>query len=222
MGGTSIDDQENRACGAADEALEKFNEDSSIDTALLLDHEPHLASRGDRRDQAHAMASTSGFYDRRFALLAPTTPCVMIRAHVGGIAKEDLRFFPLRKGFDLRVFLLEPLLDQGLVALLRAVQRLLASDAELGQQSTNRIGAQRDAKLIQDQLGHHVARPQRERKLQLQRILLCHGLVDPLHSSCIQFGRSSKQRLGLPTSPPTSPILILKDRATTSGFSPAC
>src|SRR4030088_2324694 len=36
---------------------------------------------------------------------------------------------PAPKGFDLRVFLLEPLLDQGLVALLRAVQRLLASDA---------------------------------------------------------------------------------------------
>jgi hypothetical protein len=50
---------------------------------------------------------------------------------VGGIAKEDLRFFLLRKGFDLRVFLLEPLLDQSLIALLRAMQRLLASDAEL-------------------------------------------------------------------------------------------
>src|SRR6202048_3215522 len=92
-------------------------------------------------------------------------------------------------------------------ALLRAVQRLLASDAELRQQSTNGIGAQRDTKLIQDQLGHHVARPQSERKLQLQRILLCHGLVDPLHSSCIQFGRSSKQRLGLQRAPSTSPIL---------------
>src|SRR5277367_651530 len=114
MGGTSIDDQEDRTCGTADEALEKFNEDSGIDTALLLDHEPHLASRGDRRDQAHAMASASGFDDRRFALLAPTTPRVMIRAHVGGIAKEDLRFFPLRKGFDLRVFLLEPLAQEGI------------------------------------------------------------------------------------------------------------
>src|SRR3984893_2259935 len=232
MGGTSIDDQENRACGTGDEALEKFNEDSGIDTALLLDHEPHLASRGDRRDEAHTMARAGGFDDRRFALLAPTTPGVMIRAHVGSIAKENLRFFPLRKRFDLRVFLLEPLLDQGLVALLRAVQRLLASDAELRQQSTNRIGAQRDAQLIQDQLGDHVARPQRERKLQLQRVLLSHGLIDPLHSSCIQFGRSSKQRLGLPRSPSTRRYcashpyivrrLILKDRATTSGFSPAC
>jgi hypothetical protein len=70
-----------------------------------------------------------------------TPPRLMIRAHMGGIAKENLRVFPLRKGFDLRVFLLEPSLDQGIVALLRALQRLLASDAELRQQSTNRIGA---------------------------------------------------------------------------------
>jgi hypothetical protein len=71
---------------AGDEALEKFNEDSGIDTALLLDHEPHLASRGDRRNEAHAMACADGFDDRRFALLAPTPPRVVIRAHVGGIA----------------------------------------------------------------------------------------------------------------------------------------
>jgi hypothetical protein len=79
------------------------------------------------------MACAGGFDDRRFALLAPTTARVMIRAHVGGIAKENLRFFPLRKGFNLRVFLLEPLLDQGLVALLRAVQRLLGRPYKSGQ-----------------------------------------------------------------------------------------
>src|SRR5580700_2137530 len=207
MGGASIDDQENRAFGAGDKALEKFNEDSGIDAALLLDHEPHLASRGDRRDEAHAMACAGGFDDRRFALLAPTTPRVMIRAHVGGVAKEDLRSFPVRKGFDPRVFFVEPLLDQGLVSLLRAVQRLLASDAELRQQSTNRIGAQRDAKFVPDQLGDHVARPQRERKFQLQWILLRNCRVNPLHGARIQSGRSSKQRFGLQRSPSTSPIL---------------
>jgi pimeloyl-ACP methyl ester carboxylesterase len=105
------------------------------------------------------MACAGGFDDRCFALLAPTPPGVMIRAHVGGIAKEDLRFFPLRKGFDLRVFLLEPLLDQGLVALLRAMQRLLASDAELCQQSTNRIGAQRDGALWNYRVRRRAFRP---------------------------------------------------------------
>src|SRR6266446_1978384 len=58
------------------------------------------------------------------APVASTTgvsPRVMIRAHVGGIAKENLRFFPLRKGLDPRILLLEPLLYQSLVALLRTV-----------------------------------------------------------------------------------------------------
>ena len=59
---------------------------------------------------------------------------MMIGAHVGGITKEDLGFFTLRQRSDPRVLLLEPLLDQGLVAFLRAVQGLLASDAELRQQ----------------------------------------------------------------------------------------
>src|ERR1019366_10213687 len=199
--------QENRALRSGDEALEKFDEDVGVDAALLFDHEPHVASRGDRRDQAPTMTCARSHDDRRFALLAPTPPCVMIRAHVGGIPKEDVRFFPLRKGFDLRVFLLEPLLYQSLVALLRTVQRLLAGNAELRQQPANRIGAQHYAKLVVDQFGHHFARPQRELKLQLQRILLRHGLVDPLHSPRIQFWRSSKQRFSLQRPPSASPIL---------------
>src|SRR3979490_1572456 len=99
------------------------------------------------------------------------------------------------------------LLDQSLVALLRTIQRLLAGDAELRQQPTNRIGAQPAAKLDLDQLTHHDAPPKRERKLQLQRILLRNGLVDPLQGASIQFGRSSKQRLGLQRAPSTAPIL---------------
>ena len=77
------------------------------------------------------MASTGRFHNWRFAPLAPRAPGVMIRAHMSSIAEENLGFGALRKGFDLRVFLLEPLLYQSLVALLRAVQRLLAGDAQL-------------------------------------------------------------------------------------------
>src|SRR6266404_1229160 len=153
------------------------------------------------------MACARGFDDRGLALLAPGTPRVMIRAHVSSIAKENLRFFPLRLGLDPRIFLLEPLLYQSLVALLRTVQRLLAGDPELRQKPANRIATQTDAKLVLDQLGHHVARPQRERKLQLQRILLRHCLVDPLHGARIQLWRPSKQRFGLQRSPSTPPIL---------------
>src|SRR5258707_14179256 len=51
-GRASSDDQENRALGTGNEALEKFDEDGSIDAAVLLDHEPHPASREGRPDQA--------------------------------------------------------------------------------------------------------------------------------------------------------------------------
>ena len=34
----------------------------------LFNHEPHMASRGNRRDQAHAMARTRGFDDGRFTV----------------------------------------------------------------------------------------------------------------------------------------------------------
>src|SRR5260370_36022145 len=55
-GRASSDDQENRALGTGNEALEKFDEDGGIDAVVLLDHEPHPASPDDRPDQAHAMA----------------------------------------------------------------------------------------------------------------------------------------------------------------------
>ena len=104
---------------------------------------------------------------------------MMIGTHVSGVAKEDLGLFSLRQGFDLRVVRPEPLLDQSLVALLRTVQGLLASDAKLRQQSTNRIGAQHDPKPVLDQLRHHGTRPQREGELQLQRVLLRELLGRP-------------------------------------------
>ena len=43
------------------------------------------------------MACAGGLDDRRLALLAPGTSRVMIRAHVSGIAKEDLSSFALRE-----------------------------------------------------------------------------------------------------------------------------
>ena len=131
------------------------------------------------------MARPRSFYDGRFTFLAPSTARMMIGAHMGGISKEDISSFTLRQGSNPRIFPLEPLLCQSLVALLRAMQRLLASDTKLRQQSTNRIGTQHDIKLILDQFCHHFARPQREIELQLQRILLHYGLVNPLHGARI-------------------------------------
>jgi hypothetical protein len=46
---------------------------------------------------------------------------MMVRAHVGSVAKENLGFFPLRQRFNPRKLPLEPLLRQSFIALLRAM-----------------------------------------------------------------------------------------------------
>ena len=78
VGGAAIDDQEDRALGAGHQALEELDEDCCIHPALFFDHEPHMAARGNRRDQAHAMARTCGFDDGGFAPLTPRAPGMMI------------------------------------------------------------------------------------------------------------------------------------------------
>ena len=74
-----------------------------------------------------------------------------------GIRKIDIGFLLLRQGFDLRIVILQPLPHERLVALDCSVQRLLAGDAELRQETAYRIGAQFYAELILDKLGHHLA-----------------------------------------------------------------
>jgi len=50
---------------------------------------------------------------------------------------------------------------QGFVAFERAMQWLLAGDAELRQKTPHRIGTQFYAELVLNELGHHLAGPQR-------------------------------------------------------------
>src|SRR5712671_4104424 len=132
---------------------------------------------------------------------------MMIRAHVRGVGEVDIGFFPMRQSLDPREFLLEPLLHQRLVPFQRTMQRLLASDAELGQKPSDRDQAQRDIEFILDQRRHHLTRPQRKCELELQRILLRHRVVNPLQLLAIEFRRTSEQRLGLQRSPATTSIL---------------
>src|SRR6266849_935224 len=132
---------------------------------------------------------------------------MMIRAHMRGVAEVDIGFFPMRQSFDPREFLLEPLLHQRLVPFQRTMQRLLASDAQLGQKPSDRDQAQRDLEFIFDQRRHHLTRPQRKCELELQRILLRHRVVNPLQLLAIEFRRTSEQRLGLQRSPATTSIL---------------
>ena len=75
------------------------------------------------------------------------------------VAKIDFGFLLLRQGLDLRVLFLQPLLDQGLVALQGAMQRPLAGNAELSQKPPHRDKAQADLEFVLDQCGDHLTRP---------------------------------------------------------------
>src|SRR5271157_1047432 len=114
-------------------------------------------------------------------------------------------FFPSHR-LDFRIFFLEPLLHQSLVAFDRTVQWLLAGDAELRQQTPYRIGAQCYAELVLDELGHHLAGPQRKHELQLQRILLGHHIVNPLQLLAVQLRRTPEQWFGLQRAPAAAPV----------------
>src|SRR6516164_2506246 len=132
---------------------------------------------------------------------------MVIRAHMGRIAEENVGFFPLRKSPDFGVFLFEPLLHQRLVVFQRTMQRLLAGDTKLRQKSTNRDRAQRNIESIFDKFCYHFARPEGKRKLKLQWVLLRHGVVNPFQLLAVEFRRAPKQGFGLQRTP-TSPSIL--------------
>src|ERR1019366_494210 len=98
--------------------------------------------------------------------------------------------------------LLQPLLNQSLVPLLRTMQRLLAGNAELRQKPPNRHRAQDDMEQLRD----HLACPQRKRELQLQRVFLRHSGVNPPQLLAVELRRASRQGLRLQTIPAATPV----------------
>jgi hypothetical protein len=116
MGRATIDDQKDFALGIFRQALQEFDEDIGVDAPLIDDHESHMAARGDRRNQTHAVAGACHLHDGRIAFCPSCAPRVMIGTDVRRIAEIDVSFLLLRQSFDLRVILLQPLFDERFVA----------------------------------------------------------------------------------------------------------
>src|ERR1700730_17563682 len=131
----------------------------------------------------------------------------MIRAHMRGVTEGDCGLLPLRQSSDPRIILLQPLLHQRLVPFQRAMQRLLAGDAELRQQPSDRDHAQWDVEFLLDQCRHHLARPQCKCEFELQRALLRHRVINPAQLLATEFWWPSEQRLCFQRTPATTPIL---------------
>ncbi len=104
---------------------------------------------------------------------------------------------------QLRILLLPPTTGRLRVLLIGPPNRSLYAQSHLPQQPTHRTVTQLYPQSPGDQLPHHTRRPQRKRKLQLQRILPHHRVINPLQPLRLQlrWPPPSLARLQLPPSP---------------------
>src|SRR5271156_2405726 len=187
MCGPAIDDQEDLALRSDQKPLQKFDEHIRIHAAGFFDHKTHMTFGSYRRDQTDAVSGSRRLDDRRFTLLSPRAPRVMIRTHVRRVSKINVRTLHLRHFLDLRIFSLQPSLHERLIAFESAMQRFLTGDTQLRQQPAHGHHAQDNLESGLDDLCHHLARPQRKFKFELQRILLRHRVVNPFQFLVVQL-----------------------------------
>ena len=99
---STIDDENDRALCAGDKTIEAFDEDSGADAAAFCGSEPRVATRIDRRNQAHGVAGATRLNDRRCAACASSAPRREIGTDLRG--DGDAGFFPARQGLNPREF----------------------------------------------------------------------------------------------------------------------
>ncbi len=100
--------QNDFALGAGNQSRHKLDKHRSVDAAFLLDHEPHLAARGDRRDQAHTRTSAGSnngrpklafTFDKTFLSPARLIHSLALTAIFAGSFKIIGRRIPAFPGF---------------------------------------------------------------------------------------------------------------------------
>src|SRR5271168_1725038 len=217
MCGPAIDDQEDLALRSDQKSLQKFD-DIRIHAAGFFDHKTHMTFGSYRRDQTDAVPGSCRLDDRRFTLLSPRAPRVMIRTHVRRVSKINVRTLHLRHFLYLRIFSLQPSLHERLIAFESAMQRFLTGDTQLRQQPSHGHHAQDNLESGLDDLCHHLARPQRKFKFELQRILLRHRFVYPFQFLVVQLWWTTKKRLRLQGAPAALAIIRQPPKHRTIGY----
>jgi hypothetical protein len=141
----------------------------------------------------------------------------LVGAHAGLIEKENLRALPLGPGAQTREDLGRPALDRHGVAFVRAPQRFLRGDVQRGEQPPDGCHAQAYAKLLLDQRGDDLPRPQPTVETVLPRVLA----IDPPAYLELLLGRQGRRRprmcARLEGRLPTAPLRLqpLVDRGAT-------
>src|SRR5271154_844086 len=98
------------------------------------------------------------------------------------------------------------------------MQRFLTGDAQLRQQPAYGHHAQDNLESGLDDLGHHLARPQRKFKFELQGILLRYRFVNPFQFLVVQLWWTTKKRFRLQAAPPPLAITPHPPKHRTIGY----
>ena len=200
MGRMTINDKKHCPVDSVKKPLDEINELNGSQPALDR-HETEFALSANGRDQVQPKPRSGAADHRGFPFNRPGGAGVMIRAHARLIAKEYESLLLTGQALDFRILFLQPSLEFLRLLLIGTPDRTLRCQTQLTQQTTNRSFAKFDPKLLVNQLPHHSCCPKRKTKLQLQRILVGHGLVNPMERFAIQFRASSSSFLGIQSSP---------------------
>src|SRR5213082_759598 len=97
MGWPAVNDEENLVLGADHQPLKKLDENLGVDVAFFLDHEPHMAARSHRRDEAHPVPRPSTQHNRGLSLLAPGERTDPFRSAVPIDPDQLFRLIPISR-----------------------------------------------------------------------------------------------------------------------------
>jgi len=185
-----VNDQENRSVRVYKQALQELQEHCGRHSALG-DHETQLALGTYGRNHVGPKAGSGTRYYRGLSAFSPGGTTMKIRPHSGFIPKINLCTQLSSATTNRRVFYFSPSPYCLRILLVGPPQRPLRTQSHLPEESTHRTTTQAHTKALSNQLSDHIGSPQGKGKLQLQRILQRHRIVDPLQSLTVELGRSA-------------------------------
>ena len=200
MSRMTINNQKHRPLGSLKQSFDEINK-LNCSYPSLDRHETEFPLGADCRDQVQSKPCPGAADHRSLAFHRPGGTGMMVRTHPRLIPKEDQRLLLTGQPLDSGILFLQPALDFLRLLLVCTPDRTLWGQSQLVQQTTHRSLAELDAKSLIDKLPNHFGRPKGEGELQLQRIFVSNGLVDPSKRRAIQFRCPASTLLGIQGTP---------------------
>ena len=205
MSRVAIPNQKHGSRGSNHQAIQKPTHHFAIYSAFF-NHEPYSALPIHDAEQVQPMPRARRTHHGRLSLKAPSCSRMIIASQPRFVCKPDLRSQSFGFLSYRWVLLLDPISYPLGILLIRAPQRLLGSDSQLCQQTSNRIGTEPNPISLIDQACDSITRPQGKRKFILPRIATNHDPIDPPDHAPIQFARSASSLAYIQSIPSTGTV----------------